>query len=192
MFRILRKRKSCNLQVYNAREYWRQRPPSPTSPRKYPTSELSVSRQRQCLRSISLWLKAMHAQVKRRLPGQQRQHPAFPLQPLFPPATPFPHTVLDLTDRQHVTRHFNLQRPSLPTSPPPARLDIFDVLISFRSSPWGLNKNPAMFVRRPNNPPKNAYVNSSFRVSPICCSFLVRIPMQSKSLLNLSLSEYKL
>lgn len=53
--------------------------PSPTS-RRVGESESrravrlpSASASRR--RSISLWLKAMHAQVKRRLPGQ-RQHPA--------------------------------------------------------------------------------------------------------------------
>lgn len=65
----------------------RQRPPA-VVPRPlatpYPTSELSVSRQRHRCRSISLWLKAMHAQVKRRLPGQ-RQHPLRP--PAPPPAS---------------------------------------------------------------------------------------------------------
>lgn len=94
----------------------------------YPTSELSVSRQRQSRRSISLWLKAMHAQVKRRLPGQ-RQHPSLsphtsqPSQP--PPQNPDWRT-------PPVRGRFNLPlRPSCHVQ------DIFDVLISFLRSVFG-------------------------------------------------------
>lgn len=95
--------------------------PSPVS---VSASDRSVCGSKQCtLRSKDV------------CPGSSDNTLLFPCCPLFPPATPFPHTVLDLTDGQHVTRHFNLQRPPLPTLPPPARLDIFDVLISFRPSP---------------------------------------------------------
>lgn len=50
----------------------------PSSPVFLPVSELSVSRQPVSRRSISLWLKAMHVQVKRRLPGHRRQYPLPP------------------------------------------------------------------------------------------------------------------
>lgn len=134
-------------------------PPVYTSHEYYPTSERAVrlsSASASCRRSISLWLKAMYAQVKRRLPGQHTERATTPCNATHTTTNlphqqewKYPHSRDGRMDRPvsqdisiSLSSSYMLQKPSyhrrcqIPAESAPGLLsmDIFDVLISFLHS----------------------------------------------------------